>query len=157
MACFDNIISYKGGCTSVSGLLLDQLIPIREAERYVGADYADAPELIEDKIDFAIRNVVREVNDMYTASFIPRTILENKRAGFIAETQTLKAAAAYFRGIELKVCNTQSYLSIYVSAIDTYLNYSGAMNILVIDTMTGQTLAIWPACLSRSLAKMFWR
>lgn len=140
MACFDNIISYKGGCTSVSGLLLDQLIPIREAERYVSVDYADAPELIEDKIDFAIRNVVREVNDMYTASFIPRTILENKRAGFIAETQTLKAAAAYFRGIELKVCNTQSYLSLYVSAIDTYLNYSGAMNILVIDTMTGQTL-----------------
>jgi len=42
--CFDNIISYKGGCESVSGLLLDNLIPIREAEKYTGEDYVSAGE-----------------------------------------------------------------------------------------------------------------
>lgn len=140
MACFDNIISYKGGCSSVSGLLLDNIIPIREVEKYVGADYDTAAELIEDKIDFAIHNITKELVNSFQSSYIPRTILENKRAGFFAETQTLKAAAAQYRGIELRVCNTESYLSLYVSSIDTYLNYTGALNVLVIDNMTGQTL-----------------
>ena len=138
--CFDNIISYKGGCTSVSGLLLDNLIPIREAEKYTGEDYASAGELIDDKINFAIENVVSDVTSHFQASYIPRTILEDKRAGFIAETQTEKAASPYFRGIELRVCNQDTFLSMYVSSIDTYLNYTGALNVLVIDTMTGETL-----------------
>ena len=140
MSCFDNIISYKGGCSSVSGLLLDDLIPIREVEKYVGEDYSTASELIEDKIDFAVRLIKKELIGMFQHNYIPRTILENKRAGFIAETQTEKSAAAQFRGIELRVCNQESYLSLYVSSIDTYLNYTGALNVLVIDTMTGQTL-----------------
>lgn len=140
MAWIDGIISYKGGCTSVSGLLLDQLIPYTEAEQYVTADYGTAGELIEEKIDFAIDHIVNEMVTQFSSSYIPKTILENKRAGFISETQTLKAAAAQFRGIELRVCNQQSYLSLYVSSIDTYLNFTGAVSILVIDTMTGQTL-----------------
>jgi len=140
MGCFDNIISYKGGCSSVSGLLLDDLIPIREVEKYVGEDYATAGELIDDKIDFAVRLIKKELIGMFQHNYIPRTILENKRAGFIAETQTEKAAAAQYRGIELRVCNQESYLSLYVSSIDTYLNYTGALNVLVIDTMTGETL-----------------
>jgi len=140
MGCFDNIISYKGGCSSVSGLLLDDLIPIREAEKYTGEDYATAYELIDAKIDFSVRLIKKELIGMFQDNYIPRTILENKRAGFIAETQTLKAAAAQYRGIELRVCNQESYLSLYVSSIDTYLNYTGALNVLVIDTMTGQTL-----------------
>ena len=65
MACFDNIISYKGGCSSVSGLLLDDLIPIREVEKYVGEDYATAGELIEDKIDFAVRLIKKELIGMF--------------------------------------------------------------------------------------------
>ena len=140
MACFDNIISYKGGCTSASGLLLDNLIPIREVEKYVGDDYSTAAELIEEKIDFAVSNVKNEIITQFKDAYIPRTILENKRAGFIAETQTEKAAAAQYRGIELRVCNNESYLSLYVSSIDTYLNHTGALNVLVIDTMTGETL-----------------
>ena len=140
MGCFDSVISYKGGCTSVSGLLLDQIIPINEAERYVGVDYATAADLIDDKIDFAIQNIVTEMTTKFSSSYIPRTILENKRAGYFAETQTLKAASAHYRGIELRICNQESYLSLYVSSIDTYLNYSGALSIKVIDTMTGELL-----------------
>jgi hypothetical protein len=139
--CFDGIISYKGGCASVSGLLLDELIPIKEVEQYVGEDYDTAAELIEDKIEFAVKNVVAEIGSHFASSYIPRTILSDKRAGFIAETQTEKPQATdTYRGIELRICNKESYFSMYVSSIDTYLNYTGALNILVIDTMTGTTL-----------------
>ena len=141
MSCFDGIISYKGGCESVSGLLLDELVPYKEVEQYLTSDYASADELIDEKIEFAVKNVVAEMGSHFANSYIPRTILSDKRAGFISETQTEKAAEANtLRGIELRICDNQSYLSLYVSSIDTYLNYTGALNILVIDTMTGQTL-----------------
>ena len=141
MSCFDGIISYKGGCESVSGLLLDELVPYKEVEQYLTSDYASADELIDEKIEFAVKNVVAEMGSHFAKSYIPRTILSDKRAGFISETQTEKAAEANtLRGIELRICDNQSYLSLYVSSIDTYLNYTGALNILVIDTMTGQTL-----------------
>lgn len=139
--CFDNIISYKGGCTSTTGLLLDELVPYKEVEKYLTSDYASADELIDEKIEFAIKNVVAEMGSHFAKSYIPRTILSDKRAGFIAETQTEKPQETNtLRGIELRICNNESYLSLYVSSIDTYLNYSGALNILVIDTMTGETL-----------------
>ena len=139
--CFTGIISHKGGCASVSGLLLDELVPYKEVEKYLTDDYASADELIYEKIEFAIKNVVAEMGAHFAKSYIPRTILSDKRAGFIAETQTLKAAEANtYRGVELRICNQDSYLSMYVSSIDTYLNYTGAMNILAIDTMTGETL-----------------
>jgi len=141
MSCFDGIISYKGGCESVSGLLLDELVPYKEVEQYLTSDYASADELIDEKIEFAVKNVVAEMGSHFAKSYIPRTILSDKRAGFISETQTEKAAEANtLRGIELRICDNQSYLSLYVSSIDTYLNYTGALNVLVIDTMTGQTL-----------------
>lgn len=140
MACLDNIISYKGGCSSVSGLLLDDIIPYKEVEKYLTSDFNAASELIEDKIDFAVRNVKIEMTNNFQSNYIPRSILDNKRAGFISETKTEKAAAAKFRGIELRICNQDTYLALYVSSIDTYLNYTGALNVLVIDTMTGETL-----------------
>ena len=118
-------------------MLLDELIPIKEVEQYVGEDYSTAAELIDDKIEFAVKNVVAEIGGHFAKSYIPRTILSDKRAGFIAETQTEKPQATNtLRGIELRVCNKESYFAMYVSSIDTYLNYTGALNILVIDTMT---------------------
>lgn len=140
MGCFDGIIGYGGECTSPSGLLLDNLVTTKELESYLTEDYTEVSELADQKIEFAVKNVVNEMTGMFQASYIPKSILENKRAGFIAETQTEKAASPEFRGIELRVCNKESYFALYVSAIDTYLNYTGALNVLVIDTMTGETL-----------------
>ena len=137
MGCFDNIISYKGGCTSVSGLMLDQLVTLKEIESYTEST---GPELIDEKIDFAITNVKNEVNSHFQKYYIPRTILDDRRAGFIQEDKVENAAEAKMKGLELELCSQDSYFELYVSAIETYLNYTGNFNVLVIDTMTGQTL-----------------
>ena len=139
MACFDGIIGYKG-CTTGDGILLDNLVPYSEVEKYVTADYEDASELIDEKIAFAIKNVTKEIGSHFRANYKPKTIIDSKRAGFFDENQTEKAAAAEFRGIEIEICNRESYYSLYVSEIQTYLNYTGAVSLLVIDTMTGETL-----------------
>lgn len=139
MACFDNIIGYKG-CTTGAGILLDNLVPYSEVQKYVTADYEDASELIEEKIAFAVKNVTKEIGSHFRANYKPKTIIDSRRAGFFDETQTLKPASADFRGIELELCTYDSYYSLYISELQTYLDYTGSVSILVVDTMTGQTL-----------------
>jgi len=140
MACFDNIIEYRDGCNSPTGLLLDNIVPYSEVEKYVTGDYDDASALIDEKITFAIGNVVQEVAGHFNSSYIPKSILSNKRIGFINETQTEIAAAAEYRGIELDICDKNTYYTLYVSSFDTYWNYTGNVSVLIIDTMTGETL-----------------
>lgn len=139
MGCFDEIIGYKG-CTTGAGILLDNLVPYSEVQKYVTADYEDASELIDEKIAFAIKNVTKEIGANFRANYQPKTIIDSKRAGFFDEDQKLKLASPEFRGIELEICNRDSYYSLYVSEIQTYLNYTGAVSLLVIDTMNGETL-----------------
>lgn len=139
MGCFDGIVGYKG-CTTSDGILLDNLVPFSEVEKYVTEDYEDAAELIDEKIAFAIKNVTKEIGSHFRANYKPKTIIDSKRAGFFDETQTEKAAAAEYRGIELEICNRDSYYSLYISEIQTYLNYTGNVSLLVVDTMTGETL-----------------
>lgn len=140
MACFDNIISYKGGCASVSGLLLDNLITTKEIESYIDADYGSASEFIDEKISFAVTNVVNEANNHFQKYYIPRTILDDRRAGFFDQDKVLVAAEAKYKGLELELCEQDTYYELYVSAIETYFNYTGDVDVLIIDTMTGQTL-----------------
>lgn len=139
MACFDGIIGYKG-CETGAGILLDNLVPYSEVQKYVTADYEDADELIEEKIAFAIKNVTKEIGSHFRSNYKPKTIIDSKRAGFFAETQTLKSSAAQYRGIELELCTYETYYSLYISEIQTYLDYTGNVSILVVDTMTGETL-----------------
>jgi len=139
MSCFDGIIGYKG-CEVSSGILLDNLVPYSEVEKYVTADYSNASELIDEKIAFAIKNVTKEIGAHFRANYKPKTIIDSKRAGFFDENQTLKAASAEFRGIELEICDRDTYYSLYISEIQNYLNYTGNVSLLVIDTMTGETL-----------------
>lgn len=139
--CFDGIISWKGGCESPTGLLLDNVVRASEVEQFITADYSNINELIEEKLDFAIRNVVNECIAKYQYAIIPRTVIENQRIGFFAENQTLKAAIPNkYAGVELECANTLSYFELYVSEISLYVNYTGDVRVYVIDTMTGEEL-----------------
>lgn len=139
MACFDNIISHKGGCTSVSGLLLDQLVTVREVEQYV-SDNVTAAHFISEKIDFAVTVVKNEAINNFQKYYIPRTIVDDKRAGFFQQDKVLNAAEAKMKGLELELCRQDTYYELYVSKIETYFDYTGNVSVLVVDTMTGQTL-----------------
>jgi hypothetical protein len=139
MGCFDSIIGYKG-CEVSSGILLDNLVPYSEVEKYVTGDYSNASELIDEKIAFAIKNVTKEIGSHFRDNYKPKTIIDSKRAGFFDETQTEKTASAEYRGIELEICAVNTYYSLYISEIQTYLNFTGNVPILVVDTMTGETL-----------------
>jgi hypothetical protein len=140
MACFDNIIGYKGGCDAASGMLIDQLVTTNEIESFIDADYGSASEFIDEKISFAVTNVVNEATNHFQSYYIPKTILDDKRAGFFDQDQTEIAAEAKYKGLELELCDQDTYYELYVSSIESYFNYTGNVDVLIIDTMTGETL-----------------
>lgn len=140
MACFDNIIEYKGCSTNAGVQDLHQLVTFKELSSYVDVGEDTAEQLAASKIDFAVKNVINEANSHFQNYYIPRTILDDRRAGFFNETQTEVAAEAKFKGLELELCDQDTYYDLYVSSIETYLNYTGSFNLLVVDTITGQTL-----------------
>ena len=140
MACFDNIIGYKGGCDAASGMLIDQLVTTKEIESFIDADYGSASEFIDEKISFAVTNVVNEATNHFQSYYIPKTILDDKRAGFFDQDQTEIAAEAKYKGLELELCDQDTYYELYVSSIESYFNYTGSVDVLIIDTMTGETL-----------------
>jgi hypothetical protein len=140
LTCFDDVLQWKGGCEAPTGLLLDDVVRVAEVEKFLTADYASVNELIESKRDFAIRNVVNECVAKFRSQLIPKTILENKRAGYWADNAVAVAAGAQMRGMELEICNTDTFYEIYLSEVETLLQVSGDVTMYVVDTLTGQTL-----------------
>ena len=138
--CFDNVFSWKGGCESPTGLLLDEVVRVTEIEKFLTSDYANVNELIESKRDFAIRNIINECVAKFRSQLIPKTILENKRAGYWADKAQVQAQGAEMRGLELEICNTDTFYEIYISQVETYLNYTGTVTMSIIDTLTGEAL-----------------
>jgi hypothetical protein len=114
-------------------------VTIREVESYI-EDNGSASEFIDEKIDFAIENVKAEVNGYFQKQYIPKTILDDRRAGYFDQDKVEVAAEAKYKGLELELCDQDTYYELYVNAIETYLNYTGDVDVLIIDTITGQTL-----------------
>lgn len=140
MECFDGLIGWKGGCDAPTGLLLDNVVRASEIEQFITADYANVNDFIEEKINFAIDNVVTEAIANFRYQIIPRTILDNQRIGYFADNQTAVAAVGKMAGVELQISNRTSYFELYISHVETYLNYTGNVTASVIDTLTGAVL-----------------
>lgn len=140
LTCFDDILQWKGGCTAPTGLILDDVVRVTEIEKFLTSDYASVNELIKEKRDFAIRNIVNECVAKFRPQLIPKTILENKRAGYWPDNIVAVAAGAQMRGMELEVCNTDTYYELYISEVETLLQTTGNVTMYVVDTLTGQTL-----------------
>lgn len=140
MECFDGLIGWKGGCESPTGLLLDNVVRASEVEQFITSDYANVNEFIEEKLNFAIDNVVTEAIAKFRYQLIPRTIIENQRIGFFADNRTQVAAVGKMAGVELEIGNKTSYFELYISHVETYLNYTGSVTASIVDTLTGATL-----------------
>lgn len=138
--CFDNVFGWKGGCTSPTGLLLDEVVRVDEIEKFLTADYVNVDELIESKRDFAIRNIVLECVAKFRSQLIPKTILENKRAGYWPDNPSAQAVGSVMRGLELEICNTDTFYEVYISQVETYFNYTGTVTMKIVDTLTGDEL-----------------
>lgn len=141
MACFDNLIGIDNQCSDVapdSGVYLKDIgITSTELNRLITSDYENGITFGEEKIASAVKLVVNDFHSVFGGQYKARTILESQRIGFHDRSNTLKAAAAEMRGVEVDIYNEDSFVDLYIRDVSLYSNYTGNVSIKIYDGLTG--------------------
>ena len=170
LECFDDIIGLRGSCdtpTSNSGLWMDDIgIDLSELDSIINKSQIDSIDFFEKKRDFAIKQIINLIHTHYSDKYKTNTVLDSKRIGFGKENQEAVAAAGTLKGIEIELCNEDSFVDVYVSSISLQVNTNGAVNILVYDlfqnklldtipitAVSGQTVTVYPNKTYKSVRK----
>ena len=145
MACLDNIVGIDNKCTPdtpTSGLFLNSIgISIRELEAIVTEDYEDAIDFANQKIDFATQQIVNQIGVNFADRYRTNTILDGQRLGYTSTNLNTEAGeAGVLKGIELELCNSTSYLDVFLSSISLHLNHTGNVNVVVWDLLQNKLL-----------------
>jgi hypothetical protein len=148
MGCFDDLISIKGNCTDVtptSGFYLDDIDLYRgEVEKFIQEPYNDVDSFVADKISFATKTVARTIHSQYEQNYLSRTILNGERIGFPTDNLQLKTGSNNLRGIEIELCNYDSFVDFYLSDLSLFIDTSGAVNVFVYDLIQNKLLDTIP-------------
>lgn len=144
LECFDDIIGLRGSCdtpTSNSGLWIDDIgIDLEELDSIINKGASDSVSFFEGKRDFAIKQIIALIHTHFSDKYKSNTVLDSKRIGFAKENQEAAAAAATLKGIEIELCNQDSFVDIFVSSISLQANTNGAVNVLVYDLFQNKLL-----------------
>lgn len=170
LECFDDIIGLRGSCdtpTSNSGLWINDIgIDLEELDSIINKSSSDSIEFFENKRDFAIKQIIALIHTHFSDKYKTNTVLDSKRIGFGKENQETVAAAGTLKGIEVELCNKNSFVDLYVSSISLQVNTNGAVNVLVYDlfqnklldtiaitAVSGQTVTVHPNKTYKSVRK----
>lgn len=145
MACFDNLIGLKGGCSndnlSTNALYLNTLGISREfIESIINEDYEDVDSFLADKIFLASDQIKNDIYGHFTSKFNVTSIIEGVRLGQFYDYPTLVPAIQGYKGLQMRIWNETTFAKLYVSTIKTYFAYTGNVDLLVYDLKQGKLL-----------------
>lgn len=104
--CFDDFLTYNGsGITPTSGLYVNDLpgIHFTKADAVADTDYATGIEMIEDKIDYAIRLVTSEIKRFVMPYFKLHSAIGHYMGGEFDDDLGYHAVDANDRGIRIDI------------------------------------------------------
>ncbi len=170
LECFEDIIGLRGSCdipTSNSGLWIDDIgIDLEELDSIINKSQIDSIDFFEKKRDFAIKQIIALIHTHYSDKYKTNTVLRSGRIGYPKENQEIVAAEATLKGIEIELCNEDSFVDVFVSSISLQVNLNGAVNIFVYDlfqnklldtisitAISGQIVTVYPNKTYKSLRK----
>lgn len=170
LECFEDIIGLRGSCdtpTSNSGLWIDDIgIDLEELDAIINKSSSDSVAFFESKRDFAIKQIIALVHTHFSDKYKTNTVLRSGRIGFAKENQEAVAASAVLKGIEIELCNKDSFVDVFVSSISLQVNTNGAVNVLVYDlfqnklldtiaitAVSGQAVTVYPNKTYKSVRK----
>lgn len=145
MSCLDNLVGIKSICItseSSSGLYIEDIgITANECDSYINSEYASGEKLIRDKIAFAGTLVSKLVNNHFASYINAKTLIDSNTLGFFQDNLDLVSGITNnYGGINLRVNNNNSYLSVFVNSISIQLDYTGDVDLKVIDLNTGSII-----------------
>src|SRR3990167_8786759 len=168
--CFDDIIGLRGSCTtpaSTSGLWMDDIgIDLAELDSIINKSQIDSVDFFEKKREFALRQIIQLIHTHYSDKYKTNTILRSGRIGYGKENQEVVAASPLLKGIEIELCNEDSFVDVFISSISLQVNTNGVVNVLVYDlfqnklldtiavtAVSGQTVTVYPNKTYKSVRK----
>lgn len=171
LECFEDIIGLKGGCetpVSNSGLWIDDIgIDLQELDSIINKSQVDSVDFFEKKRDFAIKQIINNIHTHYSDKYKSNTVLRSGRIGYGKENLEVVDAAPTLKGIEIELCNQDSFVDVFISSISLQVNFVGTVNILVYDlfqnklidtipittTVSGQIATVYPNKTYKSVRK----
>lgn len=148
LECFEDIVGLRGSCTepvSASGLWIDDIgIDLAEIDSIINKSQIDSIDFFEKKRDFAIKQIINNIHTHYSDKYKSNTVLRSGRIGYPKENQEAVAAQATLKGIEIELCNQDSFVDVYISSISLQVNFVGLVNVLVYDLFQNKLLDTIP-------------
>lgn len=135
LTCLDNIVGVKctpGATDSLSGFYIDSLpfMSVAKASNMADKEYLSGVKLLKDKIDFATKLVVADLQVKMMPYFRMNKTIDELLVGYFKNTYLTQSAAQ--RGAKIRVKNSR-FLKLRVSAVRVRIleaNYSGQLKII---------------------------
>jgi len=141
--CFQDVISLIG-CANQnpsSGLFIDDTgITIDELNQLSGKEFFNGEGLFYSKYGLAINEISNKIHTRVSSSYKTNTVLSGRRIGVLDPLLKVIVGTNKFRGIEIGLCNTDSFLDIFISTVDFTLSHTGDVTAYVYDSIEGKLL-----------------
>lgn len=148
LECFEDIVGLRGSCaepTSSSGLWIDDIgIDLAEIDSIINKSQIDSIDFFEKKRDFAIKQIINNIHTHYSDKYKSNTVLRSGRIGYPKENLEVVTGSAIMKGIEIELCNQDSFVDVYISSISLQVNFVGLVNVLVYDLFQNKLLDTIP-------------
>ena len=139
--CYDNFILPKG-CDreSTSGVYSNDIgVDINFLNAITTKDQTGL-QLWDDKVRFAGKSTALMINQALAHKFKAKTIIDGRRVGFLQSG----TKAAGENGLQIYICDSSSYLDIYVPDIEITLSQNDTIDIQVLDAYSLEVLDTFP-------------
>lgn len=152
MDCFKDLVGVKGFCTeelsvSTSQLWLNNLsgFPgLAIADAAINEDTQSGFDLIKECLESAKREISIHFRNHLESTYKLKSIVQNGTAGVYADRkQMMNPITGSLKGIKLEIKN-RPYFKFSLSGISLNVDFSGVVNILVYDLITGNLLDTLP-------------
>lgn len=161
MACFDNFIEIDGTCSDVtptSGLFLKDIgITADFIEQVITRQYSDVTDFANEKIAMARQVVFNRVINHFSPRLKAHTVLDGQRIGHTENDNKTVSGDGTRKGIEVELCNHDSFIDFYLSELSLHLKDAGAQTVevwdilenrklddIVVTAVAGQTVTVYP-------------
>lgn len=160
-SCLENIIALQGLCdpiTPTSGLYGTSIGISKDfISQVMTKDYPSELALWNEKKHLAIEEIASSVHAHLQSKYKTVSVSKNFRVGHINENKIL-VSGSELKGILYELCETDSYLNLFISEISLFTNYTGDIDInvydllqgIIIDTITvasvaGEVVTVYPS------------
>jgi hypothetical protein len=142
MDCFKNTIGLKEQCTSTSGLYINSLgINETMLNDIITSEHSSALEFLEEQSNFAVEQIKSSVISKLLPYFKSKTVLQEGHVGEIKDNKILVSGVnGKYRGVYLNLLKTNSWLKMNISKGYLFTNYTGSIDLKIIDITQGKIL-----------------